>query len=155
MSRVILGDLTLYSFDASKEEHLDYKNELVRDKSVVKFLKTLKKELQKTAKQSGHFSFNTPYFASLNGEFVGYVYVFNPEEEDVELKYAVDRCNRGNRYGEKILRETSAYLLHSFEEIKRVKLIIVENNIHSINAALKAGFIKESTFEYYKEGKKK
>jgi len=148
-----LGDCTLYSFNPDLEEHLEYQEELLQDKSVTKYLKNLKSQLKQQKRDMAIF--NRAYLVQIKDEFIGYVYIFEPQENEVDLHYAVDRYHRGYHYGATILRETSGYLLTSFQEIDRIRLVIAKNNLPSHRSACEAGFEFDNSYTYYKEGKAK
>ncbi len=148
-----LGECTLVSYDASKEEHLEYREELVGDKGITKYLKSIKSQLKK---QKENLSiFHRAYLVKIGEEFVGYVYIFEPVSHEVDLHYAVDQNHRGYHYGAAILRATSSYLLNSFEEIEKVRLIVATKNIPSHRAAYEAGFGFDHHYTYYKEKARK
>lgn len=142
---ITLGNMALEAVDLLNENHQDIQKELLQDPTINKYLKTLKTQLKKK-NRSSTFQFDMPYFVRMDGNLIGYLYAFAPDEEKtVDLHYAVVKSVRGEHYGRRILRLATSGILETHEDIKKIQLVIQKSNMASRQAAIHAGFQEESS----------
>lgn len=141
-----IGKFTYHPFDNQNISQQQFIDEICDENDEVEYIGRLKYFFY-TFDYKDSF-WDNRFIVEFNKNLIGYIHVSNSLYPF--LNYAVHPKFRGKSYGTKILSATSDYIFSNYPEVYNISLTIVPENEHSINTALKAGYIQEDDTSYYK-----
>lgn len=138
MKNIQLESLTLKQFDMKNKSHLIILKSLVTDESVMsRFTGFLPRLNEKSTN-----ALNKGYLIADQDKLVGFIDIgaYDKSDKCVYLRAAIDKNERGKRYGKRSLSEVSNYLFQNYKEIESIRLKIAKDNTASRNTAASSGY---------------
>ena len=133
-----LETLSLNSFDINNKDHIVFLKNMIHDKSITTRFNGFLPRLNSKSKSI----FDKAFLLVNDTNIIGFVDIgaFNKEERAVYLRGAIDKSNRGNNNGHKMLYEVSNFIFSNYPNVEKIKLNIAKDNIASIKTAESCGF---------------
>lgn len=146
MKDIQLESLTLKQFDIKNKEHLIMLKKLINDQSITSRFNGFLPRLNEKSTNA----LNKGYLIADQDKLIGFIDIGAYEKSDkcVYLRAAIDKNERGKRYGKRSLTEVSNYLFQNYKEIESIRLKIAKDNIASRNTAASSGY-KLLTDDFY------
>lgn len=143
--KIKLKTLSLTTYDNDSKKKYKFAKEMADDPLISNFVsRNLVQELINSHDDS-EVLIGSAYLVCDKKLLIGYLKLDKLDIEGVlTIHYAVHPDYRKMKYGSKILDETAYYVLHNINEVKKLKLKIVEINKSSIECAKHCGYKKES-----------
>ncbi len=146
MDKFRIGSLDYAPFNNHNKEHLLFLKDLLRE---VEEEGELEKRMGDIEYMFSHsyleldsFKLDNPnaYLVYDNDKIVGFVYMYLNKKEELLLYLGIHKDFRNQGYSSRINQELPVYLLNNFS-IKGIKVQVEKDNIPSIKAITKAGFV--------------
>lgn len=151
-----LDSLVVTNYDSKDLDKVKFVREIGEDKNIRRYVSPNIEEVLMRPNYTGDIENAVAYIVKDQDKCVGFVKPSIFFDTEVGLDYGVHPEYRKKGYGTKILLEVSDYFFK--KNFQSVVLCIDNSNKASINAALKAGFVKNDVgfdlvSEYIKERK--
>lgn len=151
-----IGDTMQFTFHNlqydtnDQNKYNDFICELATDKQVKRFMPRIKGLCKKINKNS---IYNNSYVVTdIHLDVpIGYVHLYEPNMDEINLLYAVHPDFRGFGYGKNILGNITEYILEKDLNINKIGLIIHFDNLLSSYTALSVGYISNGGICYIKK----
>lgn len=146
MDEIHLNNLDLYRYNRECQAHNDFVDLLMQDADIINSAGNVREKL------SGLYLpgqiWENGFLVGKQEDLLGYVYLYRHSFSTriATMNYAVQRDFRGNGYGSMILQEVGDFIFENQKIIDLIALIINNLNVNSIDAAKRAGFIKQEMF---------
>lgn len=156
MEKFQIGTLEYAPYNNKNQEHLlflkDLIDEIEREGELENRMGDITYMFDHSYQELENFSLTNPNaYLVYNGEsIIGFVYMYINKENELLLYLGIHQNFRNQGYSSKINKELTEYLLNDFN-IKRIKVQVEEDNIGSVKAITKAGFIPLENNIYIKE----
>lgn len=134
-----LKTLTLSTFDKNKREDLEFVKKLCKDESIGKWFHGITVGLLHNPKNE---FLDHSFLVRHNDTLVGYIGIgnFNEMEKSVYLRAAIDKDQRGKKYGEILLQEITDYIFENYSQVESIRLKIDRQNKASLSTANACGY---------------
>ena len=126
---IVLENVKLSTYDNSNVYHKNLLYELENNSKSI-YIHDIGERLVNT-KNKKTFPFGMGFVVSVNGVFVGYLYLSTKLKDEVFLEYSIIKEFRGKKFGKLLLKEVSDFLMNNCN-VKSIVLDIDPSNIPSI-----------------------
>ena len=134
-----IGVLTLNTFDKNNIEAREFIKKLCGDNSIKSRFQGITTGLLNNPKNE---FFNHGFLVTHNNNFIGYVGIgaYNERENNVYLRAAIDKEQRGHSYGKILLSEITEYIFQNYPQVLNICLKIANDNKASLMTANACGY---------------
>jgi len=140
MKYLKLNTITLHTITKDSLEEIKFYREISKDEEVDKRLHGLGGVMLSVI---SHPFFGRGFLTSLDDTLFGYLHVgnYNELEKAIYLRAAIDKNQRKNGLGKRLLQEITDYTFLNYQEVECIKLKIARDNIASRNTAISCGYM--------------
>lgn len=156
MDKFKIGSFWYAPFNNHNKEHLlflkDILQEIEEEGELEKRMGDISYMFDHSYQELETFSIENknPYLICEEDKIIGFIYMYPNQEKELLLYLAIHKNFRNKGYSTKINKELTDYLLNQFD-IKRIKVQVEKDNIGSLKAIKKCGFVPIENDFYIKE----
>ncbi len=146
MDKFKIGSLEYAPYNNHNKEHLlflrDLLEEIEEEGELEKRMGDIEYMFSHSYKELNSFQVDNPnaYLVYDKNNIVGFVYMYVNKEQELLLYLGIHKDFRNRGYSSRINQELPLYLLNNFP-IKGIRVQVEKDNIPSVKAITKAGFV--------------
>ena len=155
---MILDNFEFINFDLNDKNHIIFLDKIISSPNSEINSRDIKRFVRRNIERNKKDKITNCFIVKYNSNLIGLSFLnYHPEEirdnkillEEIEIGLGLLPEYRGQGLGSLFEKEFSDYLLNLYPRFNEVVARIDKNNIGSINAIMKAGFIKITEGEYH------